>query len=130
MVDNMTNDSDIANLFSDKYKNLYNSVSYDDCEMQKLRDEINSRIESLSCEENCKSPVHVSVESVQFATDHLKQGKHDGELGYYSEHVSRGTPTLQIHLSLLLTAMLRHGYAPDSFLRISLNLNLRINGSL
>ena len=33
----------------------------------------------------------------------------------FSDHLINGTPNLNVHLSLLLTAMLRHGFSPSQF---------------
>ncbi len=43
----------------------------------------------------------------------LKHGKHDGNNGVYSDHLIHGSNALYIHLSILFSAMLRHGSVPD-----------------
>ena len=77
IIDDHNNPIDITNVFSDKYKTLYNSVGYKINEMRRLTDEINSRID-LECADNHKSKDHshtINVKGVMNAIDALKQGK-------------------------------------------------------
>ena len=105
-----------------KYENLYNSVPFDVNEMKKLNDDLTHMIELQYGDNNAMPVPSVSVECVHSAIQNLKLGKHDGDNGHYSDHLRVGTEKLHIHLSLLFSSMLRHGFAPESFLRISLNL--------
>jgi len=44
LVDGMCNSSDIANLFASKYQDLYTSVSYDDADMQEIRNNLSTSL--------------------------------------------------------------------------------------
>jgi len=44
LVDGMCNSSDIANLFASKYPDLYTSVSYDDADMQEIRNNLSTSL--------------------------------------------------------------------------------------
>ena len=56
------------------------------------------------------------VSDVLDAVKHLKRGKHDGNIGYFSDHIINGSPRLYVQLSLLFSSMLSHGYVPKDFL--------------
>ena len=46
----------------------------------------------------------------------LEKNKSDGISGFYSDHVIYGGKRLHIHLALLLSAIIKHGKAPDAML--------------
>ena len=85
-VDNVSNPQDISNLFADKYNELYNSVSYDEAEMCKLRADINNSIHSEYASYNSMSSM-CSTSDVRMAIKHLKKGKHEGHSGHYTDHL-------------------------------------------
>ena len=121
-VDHVAGSSKIAELFKDKYYTLYNSVSYNNDELNKLKDDLDSRITSHYASETsstCPSCSHsgqfVNVNDVVKALDKLKLGKHDGNLGHFSDHVIHGTRRLHVLLSLLFNSLLSHGYVPEQF---------------
>ena len=58
----------------------------------------------------------ILVSDVLDAVKHLKRGKHDGNIGYFSDHIINGSPRLYVQLSLLFSSMLSHGYVPKDFL--------------
>ena len=84
-VDDNNDSCDIANMFSDKYSELYNSVPYNDIEMNSIEKEINSRLHAPS-----KSNVVITVCDVTEAIKHLKRGKSDGSEGLCSDHFIHG----------------------------------------
>ncbi len=47
VVDGINNDADIANMFAEKYRSLYQSVPTSDLEMDSLIDMINARMASV-----------------------------------------------------------------------------------
>ena len=120
-VDGATNPNDIANLFAEKYEALYMPVSYSEKEMDRLKKDISSLIQTNCCSDNCTSHHSISIDMVCNAINHLKLGKHDGDIGCYSDHLVHGTDKLNYLLSLLFNAMLKHGFAPDGFLNISIH---------
>ena len=117
MMDDQSDQADITNIFSNKYKTLYNTVGYKAYEMERLSNVINSRIE-LECSGNLESQHHnhtIKVNEVRNAIDALKQGKKE-ENGLYSNHFKHGTERLNIILALFFNCILVHGLAPDELL--------------
>ena len=57
----------------------------------------------------------VSGEEVRKCISHLNPNKHDGN-SFYSNHLIHGGVVLSERLSQLFTAMLIHGYTPDTLL--------------
>ena len=82
-MDGQNDPADITNIFTDKYRSLYNSVGYNIHEMRRLTDRINSSIE-FGCSENLKSKDYghtISVKDVMNAIEALRQGKKE-EMDY------------------------------------------------
>ena len=63
-IDSIKGDDNINGLFSNKYKNLYNSVSYDVNQMNILKTHVSNEIVSHSCESHTVM-VHNVVSSVK-----------------------------------------------------------------
>jgi hypothetical protein len=59
--------------------------------------------------------LYFSTADVKKAVSGLKTGKSDGQ-NQQSDHLINGTPLLFRKLAQLFTAMINHGFAPDSFL--------------
>ena len=101
MMDGLTNSADITEIFSEKYKTLYNTVGYNIQELQRLTESINSRIDN-GCTDNSESTCHnhmITVKEVKDAIDALKQGKKE-ENGLYSNNFKNSTDRLTIILTL------------------------------
>ncbi len=77
---------DIVNLFADKYSNLYNSVPYDQSEINDIKYIIDAKLQN-----DVHQNYSVNVHDVVKATNHLKYGKSDGEEGLWSDHLIHGT---------------------------------------
>ena len=109
-IDGVVGDEEIAQLFSDKYNHLYNSVSYayGIDEMNVINMEINTQIK-----ENVA--YDISVDEVIEGVQRLKLGKSDGEERLNSIHIIHG-PKLFVLLALILNSMLVHGFSLDSML--------------
>ncbi len=108
-IDGIVGDEEISQLFSDKYDHLYNSVPYDQDEMNKIKEEINVQIMDNSVYTICYDDVLKGVQ-------HLKLGKSDGEEGLNSDHIINGPKILHVLLCLIFNSMLVHGASPDSML--------------
>ena len=110
-VDGVVGDKNISEVFSEKYKNLYNSVPYDDDEMDSIRTEINLR---LLTDNKCS--YKISIEDVTKSVNRLKLGKSDGEEGLNSDHIVHGPHLLYVLLTSVINCMLVHGVTPESMI--------------
>ena len=111
-IDNVNDDVNISELFADKYKSLYNSVSYNVDDMNVIL----SQIDNTLSESNDLSDCVISCKDVENGIKHLKKHKADILSGLYSDHLIYGGHSLNVHLGLLLSAILVHGSAPDAML--------------
>lgn len=107
-VDGVTGDKPIADVFASNYEKLYNSVSYSQTEMILLQNDILNRIDEECCGGNCRKPHHVTPEIVEFAVNKLNKGKSDGSIS--TDHIIHSCRELKVHLSILYTCMIRHGF--------------------
>ena len=81
-VDGSCDSKEITELFSEKYKHLYNSVPYNIADMNAIESTIFKRLHNC---ENVKYYV-ISHSDVINAVSHLKKGKSDGFEGLFSDH--------------------------------------------
>ena len=114
-IDNISGDENIANLFLNKYNQLYNSVDYDDNEISALCDE------NVYCIANLIKHKHtqcITVEQVKFALNKLKTGKSDSTDGLISD---------KLKMAHIFYAAILHYYVPPiDFCYLSLCLHLRL----
>jgi hypothetical protein len=117
-VDNVEGKVEITNLFADKVFNLYNSVSYNVADMDVLKNDIDDLINAQCTESiNCTHGTHsIIANEVLSAIKKLKHGKTDGGSEVVSDHIINSCHSLSVHVSILFTAMLRHGLTPDGML--------------
>ena len=118
-MDDVTGNENIAELFADKYKVLYNSVCSNNDQLKELLTVNNTDIESL-----CSHPIEevhslvqnhthcITVPHVQVAIKKLKAAKSDCTDHLVSDHFINGTDRLFTLISLLFTCMLSHGVSP------------------
>ena len=102
----------IANIFADKYRDLYSSVPTCEQEIDQIRREMSIEINDHELFEN----VDVSVEDVCKATAKLNSNKRDGTQGTDSNHFIYSSHKMKIHISLLINSMFYHGFTPDKLL--------------
>ena len=114
-VDGMHGVNEIANLFADKFKTLYNCVGYDENQLAALKTSINDKIRDMYSTERCsQSGTHnISPADVSMAIQKLQNNKADGNGELMSDHVIYASNKLHSHLSFLLTSMIWHGQSPD-----------------
>ena len=110
-VDDATNDEDISTLFAKKSKYLYNSVSYNKDDMDKIKNNVNN-----SLERSTNDDYIVSVLDVVKAVEHLKHGKGDGYERLSSDNLINAPHSLFVMLTLVYNAMLVHGVSPESMI--------------
>ena len=117
MMDGLTDETEISNIFSDKYKTLYNSVGYSQRNMDNLHKEIETQI-SNGCASKPEQSDHshqITIKNVKDAIGILKNDKKE-ENGLNSNHLKHAPDRLIVIITLLFNCMLSHGIAPDELL--------------
>ena len=119
-IDDITGNSCIAELFSKKYNELYNSVSYEEQEMNDLMS-VNKKDVEIFCVNSIDDTLYkhthkISLAEVQAAVQKLKVGKSDCVDGFVSDNLKKGTECLYEIIALLFSTMLTHGVAPAGLL--------------
>ena len=109
MVDDAQSAESICSLFQ-----LYNSVSFNPCDMEALLIEINGKIKGGCCN-NCLHEHEITKNDVTTAIKHVKQGKNDGYLMHYTDHLINGPSKLNEYLAILFKMMVNHGHSPHGF---------------
>jgi hypothetical protein len=110
MIDGEMGNENISEVFVDKYKTLYNSVSYDKQDMDHLLLKLNKAIE---CSNEINILSYITNDDILNALPQIKCGKNDGLGIIYTDHFTYGTNRLYIMLALLFNAMIVHGFSPD-----------------
>ncbi len=98
--------------------NLYNSVSYDNADMEVLKTD-NNKILNEQCTQStlCNHSTHsITSSDVLSAIRILKNDKEDGDSEIVSDHIIYSDESLSVHIAILFIAMLRHGLTPDGML--------------
>ena len=116
-IDDVTGDINIAELFSNQYNELYNSVRY---EQQTLNDLFVDN--KYDVQQYCIDDVNndmfnhthcIDVNQIMSAVHKLKPGKSDCiDNIMYSDNLKNGTYTFYHMISILFTSMLIHGVSP------------------
>ena len=109
-MDDAIGDTNTADIFSEKYEALYNSVFYDKADI----DELLLNIHSVTDIE-CVSRHLLSCDDVSSAPSHVRRGKSDGYGILYSDHFINSPKRLCAFLAMLFNSMLTHGFSPDGF---------------
>jgi len=109
-VDGSTNPDDIAELFADKYKDLYTWINYGVTEMDQIRCSIEESI--IAFDQTCS----IAVSQVFDAVCRLKPHKSDGNIGLSSAYLLHACSDLCEHVALLFSGLLIHGYVPEMIL--------------
>ena len=77
-IDNVTGNENIANHFSEHYKKLYNCVSFDNLQMNRMLKDIDNLVDSKCRCDRCYRNHYFSLSNVIYAIKQLKQNKSDG----------------------------------------------------
>ena len=91
-------------------------MSYDVNEMIDPKERIDTSTYKRCHKGKCYSNHQVSVNNVISSVKHLKCGKHDGDLGYFSDHIVNASKKYYVILSLLFKTMLTHSCVPSGLL--------------
>ena len=112
VMDNVKGDTNITNIFFNKYKSLYNSVPTSDSDMLDLYTAVNEGV-NLHQLQN----IVVTPEIIARCVKRLKKGKDDGNRNFKSDHIINAGHRYYIYLSLLFNCMLGHGYYAGELIR-------------
>ena len=116
MVDGATGTEAVTGVFREKYKKLYNSVSFDSESMTLMKAQIDELIDKDCCDTNNHHKHTIFTADVEQALSSLKRNKNDGNVGHNTNHIINGSHKLLVYISLLFNSMLSHGFCPDGFL--------------
>ena len=129
-VDNVTGNDKIAQVFANKFENVFNSVGYNSDECKDVLGECHKRSVLLSDVEinDCL----MTKDDIKKAVSKLKSGKSDGDIGMFSDHVIHGSPLLFQHLVNMYNCMIIHGISPQIMLvgtSVPIPKNRKVNKS-
>jgi len=113
-VDGVTGDENIAQVFLNKFEGLYNSVGYNNNNMEKIKQTVINKLTNES--ESLITDSLFSLDDFKCAIKHIHKNKFDGSLGMFSDHIIYGTDKLWQCLVRLYNAMTVHGVTPTELL--------------
>jgi len=96
-VDGFSNSSDIADLFADKFQELYTTVDFDKDELLDICNDLNVFFPDV----DSKPLLSVTPTDVLCAIRRLKSGKFDNDSGLSTDHFVNACDELAVHLSML-----------------------------
>ena len=123
-INGLSDDSEIASIFANKYKTLYNSVPTSKEELDRLRNDMTEEMKDSF------EVVNVTLSEVNCAISKLNPGKRDGTLGTFSDHFINCSEKMKILITKMVNAMLCHGFTPTDLLEaviVSIPKDLRGN---
>ena len=85
-VDGCNNPRMISELFADKYKKLYNSVGFDEGQLNDMQFRIKQTLN-----QDCLNRALFNIVHIKQAVGQLKNNKHDGNNGLVSDNIINGT---------------------------------------
>jgi hypothetical protein len=110
VIDGISGDDAIAEVFAKKFQNVFNSVGYDTHRLQNTLSVCNDRLKVLEIEKI--KDILMTEDDVRNTIKKLKSGKNDGNIGFFSDHVINGTPLLVKMIKSLFNMMIIHGQSP------------------
>jgi len=110
-VDGAGDDNGIAQLFASNYRDLYSCVSYNKSEMTEIIQENDVNL----FRDGFTSDYIVEVCDVKKAVSNLKAHKSDGSFDLSTDHFLNAGDELYVHVALLFSAILVHGFSPSEF---------------
>ena len=113
--DGETDSNKIANNFACKYEELYNTVSFNQIEMNELMENVTSDIKHRCIEGGCNSQHPISVTNIESAMKHIKSNKKDGFDDVSTSHLMHVSSDLNIHMSFFLQQCYTMVFRPVNF---------------
>jgi hypothetical protein len=111
-IDGCCNTTDIANLFTAKYRELYTSVSYNYSEMSHIKNTVERDLKDKLVSQDSI----ITMGDVKCAISKLKPGKCDYGSNLTTDYFKNADESLFVNLALLFTALFVHGFVPSVFL--------------
>jgi hypothetical protein len=114
VIDGVSSEQGISELFADKFRELYNCVNYNAKDMCELDNQVktnisNNHTENVYC--------NISVDEVSSAISSLKPRKRDGCCNIFTDNYIHSSCNMLPLLASLLSCMMKHGYCPHDMLR-------------
>ena len=116
VMDEVQGDEAICDLFKEKYDALYNSVQYDEADMDVLRSQVYNQAVNQCFNGSCYCDHSIRADDVSKAIRKLKKGKSGGDCAPSSDHFINAPRDLSVHLGLLFSACLLHGFLNEECL--------------
>lgn len=113
-VDGLSEESEISELFADKFGTLYNSVGYDVDNLESIKNDNDAKI--YEGRQNLLNNSKITIMDIVSALKNVKCNKSDGYLGLYSDHIIHGSHKLFEMLTNLYNCMIIHGCCPVDML--------------
>jgi len=109
VVDGHSNSGDISAMFAQRYQDLYSCVYFDADSMDDIRQNIEQQIANGNSVDKCI----INAADIARVIHKIKPGKSDGNKGLSSDYILHACNDLYVHIAMLLTATIIHGYVPD-----------------
>jgi len=109
VVANQSEPLNIANCFKDYFSTIYINSADDITAV----DDYNNCCINNDCDKS-SLPI-IDIEAIELCINSLKRDKAAGCDGLVAEHILNSHPAIAVHLKLLFTMMLTHGYVPEDF---------------
>jgi len=110
-IDGVTGEQAIAELFSEKYSALFNSVHSNEDDLATIK----ARNNELIREHQHRQCHLITANDVMRAIGKLKNNKQDGMKGLYSNHLKQGPWALVVHIARLFNCIIAHDVCPLDF---------------
>ncbi len=111
-IDDAYSNEEIAEIFADKFKSLYQSIPTDFTEMGSIK----HQIKNLIINEDSVNECNVCFRDIDTAIKKLNKGKGYGNYGFYSDHIILYTNKYKTIIVMLINCMLIHGHNPEDLL--------------
>ena len=115
-VDGFSDAQNIAEIFSNKFKHLFQSVPYDENKMAQLNDSVSSQVPADYAELRNTQDNIINSSEIKDLITKLKRNKSDGYNCITTDCLIFGTDKLCVILAMLFCCILTHGYCPSEFL--------------
>ena len=115
-IDKAVGGNEICDLFSYKYQSLYNSVSYNQDDLNEVVKKLDSLTNNVCSKDHCYNSHSINVSMVTSAFELLKHNKSDGKVSSISNFIIYSPHILSVYLSLLFNSLIIHGFTPYEML--------------